>query len=402
VNTPIHDFIKRYAFLGAERCHTPGHRGTLNLADITEIDGTTGIIQESERNAAKLFGAGRTLFSTGGSTLAIYAMLAPFAGERIAAARGAHRSLIDAAILLDLELVRDMSALDVSAVFITSIDYYGNVTPVPDTPLPVLVDNAHGAYLVFTTGKNPRILPHPIRQGAAMCADSAHKTLPALTGAAYLHISRDYLNLAPQAEAGFHLFGTSSPSFLILESLDLCNLHISRERTRANAAFAAMHRLKKNLTDIGYSLHESDTLRVVIDANARGYTGTQFARHHLRKRGIECEMCDSRYVVLLFSTITDRMNSLRVLDALNDIAPRTPISTALPKPPPPQIALRPRAAYFSRKTTIPTAQAVGEVCAGVHVTIPPCVPLIIPGEIVSVEMAAVLEQSGLREIDVVR
>ena len=111
-------------------------------------------------------------------------------------------------------------------VYVTSPDYLGGVQELPALAavcraqgVPLLVDNAHGAYL--------RFLPqncHPIAQGAAMCCDSAHKTLPVVTGGAYLHLAHD----APvQDEAAVRgalaLFGSTSPSYLILQSLDACN-----------------------------------------------------------------------------------------------------------------------------------------------------------------------------------
>ncbi|MCL1865795.1 MAG: hypothetical protein FWF82_00115, partial [Oscillospiraceae bacterium] len=218
--TPIHDFLKQYAESGFERCHTPGHKGlfppdavaktTSPVFDITEVNGQSiEIIRQSERIAADLFGAKRTLFSCSGSTLAISAMLTPFANRRIAAVRGVHRSVIDAAILLNIDidwLYPDSPlkiAPETTAVLTTSIDYYGSREPrlakpnlnsdelpkpdlsaFADLPVPLLVDNAHGAYTVLTQ-------THPLKLGAVMTAESAHKTLPALTGAAYLHISRD-------------------------------------------------------------------------------------------------------------------------------------------------------------------------------------------------------------------
>jgi arginine/lysine/ornithine decarboxylase len=404
MHTPIRDFLRNYN--PVERCHTPGHKGTAGLSDITEVDGAVSIIRESERNAAKLFGAERSLFSTSGSTLAIFAMLSPFAATRITAIRGAHRSLIDAAILLDLQVdwvtCGDSPTFaispDSSAFFMTSIDYYGKQTPVPTAlPVPILVDNAHGAFRVFTQD-------HPIRLGAAMCADSAHKTLPAMTGAAYLHISEIGERFAAAATAAMSLFGTTSPSYPILESLDLCNRHISEEKHTAESAFDAVARLKSDLRDCGCSLRETDPLRVTIDTADFGYSGHDFAAE-LANRGVISEMHDSRCVILLFSTITTSANTTRVLEAVRGI-PRKPAiaefsAIAASHAEPPQVVMSPRAAYFSDKTTIPTTQAVGEVCAGVHVTIPPCVPLIMPGEVFSAEIAAVLAELGLREVDVV-
>jgi arginine/lysine/ornithine decarboxylase len=215
-----------------------------------------------------------------------------------------------------------------------------------------------------------------------------------------LHIGKQYAQYESAAESALALHGTTSPSFLILNSLDLCNAHIAEEKERGLTAFKAVHRLKKQLAP-QYSLCKTDGLRITIDCNDYGYTGYRFAEI-LLESGVVCEMRDDKYIVLLFSCIIEPRNTERVSAALRRIPRRAAIESAggavsvAPK-----IAMSARSAYFSPKTTIPTAHAVGEVCAGVHVTIPPCVPLIMPGEIITREMSEVLGRRGLSTIDVV-
>ena len=240
----------------------PGHKGKGELGfekyDITEFSGADsllnpeGIIAESEKNASKLFGC-RTLYSTEGSSHCIRAMvwltvrLAAGKGVRpvIAAGRNAHSTLLNAAAVLGAEIVwiapdEDESYLSCrvtaeklerifaasrvkpTAVYITSPDYLGNVTDIASLA-PVCkkygailaVDNAHGAYLKF----HPETV-FPIDAGADICCDSAHKTLPVITGGAYLHISPSAPEvLKNEARLALNLFGTTSPSYLILSSL---------------------------------------------------------------------------------------------------------------------------------------------------------------------------------------
>ncbi|MCL2634489.1 MAG: PLP-dependent transferase [Oscillospiraceae bacterium] len=384
MNTPIHSFLSEYASSEFERCHMPGHAGLHNPFDITEIEGAVDIISESERNAAELFGAKRTLFSCSGSTLAIFAMLTPFANKRIIAMRYSHRSLIDVAILLNIEIdwvypdeeISDRIFPETAGVFVTSIDYYGRTCDIPKIAemckkynVPLLVDNAHGAYLVFTDN-------HPIKLGAAMTADSAHKTLPALTSAAYLHIADE--SYIEQAKSGLALFSTSSPSYLILNSLDLCNAHILNEKKRALTAFEAVRQLKSRLSG-DFSVADSDMLRVTVDVNAYGYSGYDFSTE-LRKRGVICEMSDSQYVILLFSTITEYKNTERVLMAMNDIPRRTPIIPSPQVVVKPRVVMSPRQAYFSPTDTVTINGETLQICREVNVSIPPCVPTIVPGE----------------------
>ena len=237
METPIADFVRRYADSGMIRAHMPGHKGKPLLGcealDITEIDGADdlfhpeGIIAQSEANATRLFGTVHTYYSTEGSSQCIRAMLclalqaAPAAGQRpvLLAARNAHKALLYAAALLDFDIqwlwpapqdAGSLCSCPVSAakltgalqglaqqgkrpfgVYITSPDYLGGMqdiralSAVCDTfGMPLLVDNAHGAYLHFLKEGSR----HPIQLGADLCCDSAHKTLPVLTGGAYLHL----------------------------------------------------------------------------------------------------------------------------------------------------------------------------------------------------------------------
>ncbi|MCI6742607.1 MAG: amino acid decarboxylase, partial [Faecalibacterium prausnitzii] len=211
MTTPIVDFVRRYAQSGTSRLHMPGHKGQSLLGfepwDITEIKGADelygadGIIAQSEANATRLFGTVHTYYSTEGSSQCIRAMLclalqaAPAAGQRpvLLAARNAHKALLYAAALLDFDIQwlwpapQDAGALcscPVSAakltgalqglaqqgrkpfgIYVTSPDYLGGVQDIAalaevckDFGVPLLVDNAHGAYLRFL----PQGGQHPI------------------------------------------------------------------------------------------------------------------------------------------------------------------------------------------------------------------------------------------------
>lgn len=225
MTTPICCFAAKYAAGDPVRLHMPGHKGVCDPRDITEITGADvlyhadGVIRESEENAASLFGTARTVYSTGGSSLCIRAMVylisltAP-RGRRvkILAARNAHRTFVTACALLDADvtwlrpevgglvscpvsagkLEAEILSCHPDAVYITSPDYTGNVADIAALSevcrrhsVILAVDNAHGAYLKFLP-----VSRHPIDLGADICCDSAHKTLPVLTGGAYLHISR--------------------------------------------------------------------------------------------------------------------------------------------------------------------------------------------------------------------
>jgi arginine/lysine/ornithine decarboxylase len=238
----------------------PGHKGKplpgfplseIFPYDITEIRGADsllsakGIILESEQNAAKLFGTLKTVYSTEGSTLCVKTMLAMVFAEgegysgTVIATRKAHRSFSDAAALLRLnviwadthrEIEKAIQNRAVKALYITSPDYFGRFEEIKKLACiahragkVLIVDNAHGSYLKFIDN-----FAHPVDLGADLVCDSAHKTLPVLTGGAYLHIMNQlYLeSYKPQMK----VFASTSPSYLILQSLDYLNLLLSDGR----------------------------------------------------------------------------------------------------------------------------------------------------------------------------
>ena len=331
MNTPICDFVRSYADSRQLRFHMPGHKGIGTLGvehlDITEIDGADvlyradGIIKESEANASRLFGTALTKYSTEGSSLSIRAMLyltvlyAKSIGQepRILAGRNAHHTFMTAAALLDLQVdwlypenweslvsckitaeyldrVLDHPDKPV-AVYITSPDYLGNVADIAELGavchrhgVLLLVDNAHGAYLNFLPENR-----HPIALGADICCDSAHKTLPVLTGGGYLHVSEQAPALfCQQAEKALSLFASTSPSYLIMQSLDAANRYLAEGYAERLADFVQMvDQLKRSLFEIGYELLGDEPLKVTIAPKSFGYTGEDLAKI-LLDRDIVC------------------------------------------------------------------------------------------------------------------
>ena len=427
ISTPIHDFLLTYTKENPVRCHMPG--GKESLLDITEIEGadslyeSSGIIRSSEENAATLFGSAKTLYSCGGSTLAIQTMLAAAKAaypdkNRVAASRFCHRSLVSACALLGLEIdwimprsflscnittkaAEEKITSDTLCLFLQTIDYYGGECDIEEMSvlcrkknLPLLADNAHGAYLVFTER-------HPLHRGADMTADSAHKTLPCLTGGAYLHISKN----APQALAArgkelMALFGSSSPSYLILNSLDLCNRHIAEEREQAEQVLAEVKKLKTALTAAGFTLHKSDLMRITIDACGCGYSGFELSAL-LRERGVSAELADSRYTVLLFSTGQSLSDFPRILEAAKQIPIMSPKEYSEPIFPLPPSVMSTRDALFSPSEKIPVNSAEGRICASICCPCPPCVPLVMPGEVITADVIEGMRTYGVSTVRVV-
>ena len=138
--------------------------------------------------------------------------------------------------------------------------------------IPLLVDNAHGSYLKFCEEDM-----HPISLGADMCCDSAHKTLPVLTGGGYLHISHNAPQIfCEQAKNALALFGSTSPSYLILQSLDKANAYIADGYgDKLNKFIKEVNNLKETspIRAVG-----NEPLKITFAPKEYGYTGEEFAK----------------------------------------------------------------------------------------------------------------------------
>ena len=441
MHTPICDFVRSYAASEALRLHMPGHKGQPLLGpealDITEIPGADvlyrarGVIRESEENAARLFGSARTLYSTEGSSLCIRAMLqlaqlyARLRGEkpRIAAGRNAHRVFLEAAALLDLEIrwlgegqellscpltAEAVAALFAeaeppAAVYVTSPDYLGGCAELAaigeichQNGALLLVDNAHGAYLKFLSPSR-----HPLDLGADLCCDSAHKTLPALTGGAYLHLSQSCpRELLPMGEQALSLFASTSPSYLILQSLDLVNALLTGDYPARIADTAArLDGLKTQLRAEGWTLTGTEPLKLTLCPKSRGYTGEELGEL-LQQAGIVCEFADPDYLVLMFTPACGADAFPRLLDALQAVPSRAPLREAAPPLPPPAPVLTPREALLSPFETVPVEKALGRILASPSVGCPPAVPILICGERIGAEALRLFAYYGIETVDV--
>ena len=449
ITTPIVDFVKQYADKKGIRLHMPGHKGNSFLGceqyDITEIAGADslyeadGIIAESEKNATKLFGTGRTLFSTEGSSQCIRAMLYLAVSNRsgkkqgkplVIAARNVHKSFLYAAALLDMdvcwlwpegimdslcsctvapktleETLKNLSEPDkvrLVGVYVTSPDYLGGMLDIKaiakvchthDTIL--AVDNAHGAYLHFLEESL-----HPMDLGADICCDSAHKTLPVLTGGAYLHISKNAPeNFSKHAKGAMALFGSTSPSYLTLISLDLCNAYLVTEYRRRLAEFMAqMHDLKQQLVENGWKLEGQEPMKLTICV-PESMTGSQLAQK-LRQHEMECEYADPQYLVFMLTpeNTQEEMKALCTALGQNHLPYIKPKGMQSAKC---QQKISIREAIFAEHEVIPVANAIGRICGAPTVSCPPAIPIVVSGEFIDKNILQIFEYYGISSLDVV-
>lgn len=443
METPVCDFVKSYAESGALRLHMPGHKGLGPLGfealDITEFDGAdslyeaSGILAQSEENASELFGA-KSFYSAEGSSLCVRAMLflallqARKTGRRplVAAGRNAHKSFLSGAALLDLEVAwlwpeganylscpLEAAALEAflagcaelpAAVYVTSPDYLGNILDIAalaevchrhETLL--LVDNAHGAYLRFLPKSR-----HPMDLGADMCCDSAHKTLPVLTGGAYLHIRPEAPELlAEQAKSALALFGSTSPSYLILQSLDAVNPYLESEFPRALAEFIPkVESLKERLRSRGFELLGSEPMKLCLCPKSYGWRGDELARA-LSEKNIFCEFYDADHVVMMFSPQTGSEGLRCLEEALLSVPRRAAIGETPPAFARAEKVMSIRDAMLAPWESVPAEESLGRVLADAGLSCPPAVPIVACGERIDEAALAAFRYYGIERCSVV-
>ncbi len=445
--TPLYDALCARASHGGDRFHMPGHKGHPPLAkdppflalDFTELHDTgnlyldinSGPIRHAERLFAEACQAAHCLFLTGGATQGVLTLLTAYAppGAHVIVDRNSHISIHNALALLDLHPVWLRAPLidpfgitgpvapnalqealghcpDAACVLITTPTYYGVQSDVPSLAahcrsanVPLLVDAAHGAHLpFFPDGVSP------VTQGASAAVLSAHKTLPALGQAAVL--LSDARADVEHLRACAALYGSSSPSYLLMASLDVARSHMTWQGRGALLRVADRVQAMRRDDDCLLSSFlpgapSLDPLRLCL------YTGRghETARWLERTKGIVCEMSDARNVVFLCSPSDEDDALARLSDALSHRPPPRPQGLSLTTREPPQLpqaGCSPRQALFARHVQVPTADAVGRIAAQPIAPYPPGVPLVARGEIISGPVAAFLtDGSGDSRVTIV-
>lgn len=441
MKTPIVSFLKSYQEKSPVRMHMPGHKGAGILGfegmDLTEIYGADelfaaeGIIKESEQNASSLFGC-PTYYSTQGSTLCIQTMCTILCQDakskgkkpKILAGRNAHRSFIHAAALLDFEIewlygnsdylsckihAEDLEKAIIeslpTAVYLTNPDYLGNLLDIQSLAsvckkhnVLLAIDNAHGAYLRFL---EPSL--HPIDLGADLCCDSAHKTLPVLTGGAYLHLSESLNQVWKNDVKHFmEYFSSTSPSYLIMASLDAANEVLDTTfRNSLSECVRSVASLKNTLVQHGYTILSGEPMKITISTKEFGYTGNEIA-NLLMECDIYPEFYDSDYIVLMPSPYNTKDDLKRLETCLCGIERKPILINKPPKLEQSKKAMNVRQALFSSSITLDVSKSLGQVCSSVTVSCPPAILLVIPGEVISESSIEVMKYYGIETVRVVK
>ena len=439
--TPICDFVQNYKCDENIRLHMPGHKGVgfmgVEGIDITEVDGAdvlysaSGIIEESQNNASSLFSTEMTLYSCEGSSLCIRAMLylATLSKKsgKILASRNVHKAFLSACALLDIDvewlsqntfsgvisqdITSDMLKDKLAsmeklpcAVYLTSPDYLGNMLDIKalaeichDFGVLFVVDNAHGAYLNFLCESK-----HPISLGADMCCDSAHKTLPVLTGGAYLHISGGLSDsIYRNAKRAMALFASTSPSYLILQSLDMANKYMATSfKSELNACVSKVRELKNHVQNMGFETCGDEEIKITLSPKSYGYSGLEIYEI-LKESKIVCEFADSDYLGMMFTPSICDSDYDKIKAAFSQIERREPIREKPPVMKLPTRAMSIREATMSDFCVLDAKDSCGKILASECVSCPPAVPILACGEIIDYDAIKLFEYYGIEQLKVI-
>jgi arginine decarboxylase len=462
---PIFETLAGYARSGMYGFHTPGHKGgrfaapeltelvgksglALDLPAMTATDNTfqpTGCIRDAQQLAAEVFGAGHTFFLSAGSTLGVAAALVAAVpqGHTVALPRNIHRSVVAGLVLsgalprfLPHDVLPECGALGVSpgvlataldadprpaAVLLTRPSYYGVardlgeiVKVCRERGVPLIIDEAHGAHLHFLPPGCPQ---SALAVGADLAVQSSHKTLGSLLGSAMLHVGRQSSIDAARVQDALNFLQTTSPSFLLLASLDVMRRWMWKEgQSLFAAAVDEAHRLENEIDalagmkvlrperDPRMADHQRDPLRLVVNVSGTGWKGYEVERFLRTEYCVEDEMADWFNVVYVLSPRDDAEARTRLIAGLRAVSesPKPVSGTTrlaeevesahLLQPPIPPLAMPPRRAGLAKKAVVPLASATGRTCAEMVMFYPPGIPLLMPGEMVTKETVDVCRQ----------
>lgn len=444
----LYESLEAYSRLGIYPAHMPGHKrqkaGELpeafTEADITEIEGfdnlqhPAGILRRLQEQAADLFGADESFYLVNGSTGGILSAISTAVpvGGHLLMARGCHQSVYHGAYLRRLRLsflypervsgfpleeaisaeqVKEMlrKCKDVSAVIIVSPTYEGRIADVRaiadvvhERGIPLIVDEAHGAHLGFSK----EFSQNSCRQGADLVVHSVHKTLPALTQTALLHVNGTLIhrNLLRRF---LNIYQTSSPSYLLMAGIDNAVRLMKKEgMERGRQFYCNWERMLTQCSKMEklkiLPIHDrrQDIGKLVIFTEKISLSPHQLYDMLLQEYRIQLEMAGSDYVLAMFTIWDTEEGFQRMTEALLDIDQKVRLSQSCEQPMEEQnhreaetLLLLEEQNDRRAETYLPLheawdcpweecllEEAEGKIAADFIGAYPPGIPLLVPGE----------------------
>ena len=413
------------------RMHMPGHKNSGEFKshfpvapiDVTELDYSddlqcpSGVIKKAQTDLAIILGAKRAYITTDGSTSGVMAMLyaASCFGNKIIVPRNSHKSVFNACRLFNLEPVIVQGAeqegvllpppadlietlvendVNISGMIISSPDYYGNIAPLSEYSAVMkkyerflFVDGAHGAHLFLEDDRTLYAGAY-----ADMWVDGTHKSLPTLTQGALVLVKNEAL--IPAAEQGLSLIRTTSPSYPIMASVEYGVKYFINNPKPLAKAKAAVEDFKANLSDI--TLYPSaDWAKIAVDFKPLNISPYE-AQSILQKKGIYPELNDGRYILFYLSPMVDNGQLTELKNALQSLLTNKKLKGSFKARSPIPATERTYSFLYAlkrRSEYVPLKDAEGRMCAeNVGIT-PPCLPVIIAGELITPQAIELLARS---------
>lgn len=412
--------------IGTYPFHMPGHKRNKEYdiagssIDVTEIDGLDDLhnptldIKDIEDNYARLAGCAKSIISVNGSTCGILAAISAVCscGDKILIARNCHKSVYNACYINKLRveyIIPEFDSTlgiytrisqeavdkaisdnpDAKAIVITSPTYEGFISRVT-SPLPIIIDSAHGAHFGLAEWL-------PEREVGDIVIQSLHKTLPSLTQTAVINIYND--KYIKPVKKYMDIYESSSPSYILLASIEKCYDYICTSNDRFDKYKCMLDSFYRAVDEIKglHILKNDDITRIVISFD--GMSGTEIAEH-LRNNGIEPEGSALNYVILI-STVCDTQDGFDTLiSALRGLKRDDCFKPFIA---PAKIPEKACEAYEITDTEIcPIDEAIGKVSGSMIYAYPPAMPIINTGEIIDENTLAYIKRSisaGVNIID---
>lgn len=428
MSAPLYERLKAYTKQNRISFAMPGHKNGRGLkhdllsVDVTELALTENLhnpnayVKEAQKLLSKLYGSEKSYILTGGSTAGIHAMIcgALKSGDTLLAAGDCHMSVVNICAVMGINMrffpkeldgifavpkridtIKEYLTDDTDAVILASPTYYGLCSNIKNIAeechtknIPLLVDEAHGAHFV----SDPLFPETAVHFADAVC-QSAHKTLNALNGAAYLHVNGSRIN-RKRLEQSLSIFQSSSPSYPTAASADIARGEIDG-KNKWQKTYEMCRQVREKVSELGIlTLSNDDMTRLVFNFSSFNITGFQVC-DFLSQKGIDIEAADLLNIILIVTPSNTKRDMQKLLKALRElVSAHSKNSQRITVKPPPitQQTLSPARAFFADRTEIPLCDAVGHISCAAVTPYPPGVPVIHMGDTIRAEQVEYIER----------
>ena len=447
--TPLYDAMKKHISNNVTAFDVPGHKRSEKVELLDEFTGKEflkfdvnsmpnldnlnypkGVIAEAQELMAEAFGADHAFFIVGGTTQAIHAMIfsACSSGDKVILPRNVHKSVLNAMILVGLTPVYMQSGIDEELQFATGVSfkevkrtidenpdakaillinptYYGACSPLKDIveyahskDIVVLVDEAHGAHLHF----HNKLPQSAMVCGADMSATSIHKTGGSLTQSSALLLQNNRISKS-YVQKAINLLQTTSASYLLMTSLDIARRNLALNGTKqleeiinlVNEARTSINQTPGlyayGLETVGSNdVYSLDETKLGVQVSGLGLTGFEVYDILRTEYNIQLELADTHNILAIVSFGDKKENLDHLVSALKDLSQKKTENRELNKYKVPNInplvKMAPREAFFASKETVSLEKSVGRISAEAVMVYPPGIPLLSPGELITLEI----------------